>query len=360
MSVPSSHPADPSDPSDLPLTVSAVARRLGVAPATLRTWDRRYGLGPSAHAMGRHRRYHPTDVARLETMQQALTRGATPAEAADYALRTTPRGGALLGDRVPRAEVPRAEVSRADGGDRVRPRLVHAVPEREYPGNAAAAVTAGGGTLGMPGAGRAAQGLARAVLALDSTTVQRLLSSNVTNTGVERTWEDLVRPVMAALSRRWELSGSGVELEHLLSECVISVMSRVMVEAPRAVTVRPVLLCSIPGDRHSLPLRVLAATLAQARVATSLLGADLPAPALAAAVGRTAPAAVLLWAQRGEHADLALFDALPRTRPRTRCFAGGPGWAGLTLPTTVTSLHSLGEAHDALRAAAGRPGGPDR
>ncbi|MEY3734595.1 MAG: hypothetical protein RL347_1954, partial [Actinomycetota bacterium] len=29
------------------LTVAAVARRLGVAPATLRTWDRRYGLGPS-------------------------------------------------------------------------------------------------------------------------------------------------------------------------------------------------------------------------------------------------------------------------------------------------------------------------
>jgi len=344
-----------SDPADLPLTVSAVARRLGVAPATLRTWDRRYGLGPSAHAMGRHRRYHPTDVARLEAMQQALTRGATPAEAADYALRTTPRGGALRRDRGPRAEAPAAE-----GGDWVRPRVVHAVPEREHPGNAAAAVTAGGAVLGMPGAGRAAQGLARAVLALDSTTVQRLLSNSVSHTGVERTWEDLVRPVMSALARRWELSGSGVELEHLLSECVISVMSRVMVDAPRAVTVRPVLLCSIPGDRHSLPLRVLAATLAQARVATNLLGADLPAPALVAAISRTAPAAVLLWAQRGEHADLALFDALPRTRPRTRCFVGGPGWAGLTLPTTVTLLHSLGEACDALRAAAGRPAGPDR
>ncbi|MEY3685921.1 MAG: hypothetical protein RJB00_871, partial [Actinomycetota bacterium] len=29
------------------LTVASVARRLGIAPATLRTWDRRYGLGPS-------------------------------------------------------------------------------------------------------------------------------------------------------------------------------------------------------------------------------------------------------------------------------------------------------------------------
>jgi len=34
------------------LTVAAVARRMGVAPATLRTWDRRYGLGPSVHEPG--------------------------------------------------------------------------------------------------------------------------------------------------------------------------------------------------------------------------------------------------------------------------------------------------------------------
>ena len=52
------------------LTVAAVARRLGVAPATLRTWDRRYGLGPSAHAAGSHRRYTADDVDR----DQALPR----------------------------------------------------------------------------------------------------------------------------------------------------------------------------------------------------------------------------------------------------------------------------------------------
>ena len=39
------------------LTVAAVARRMGVAPATLRTWDRRYGVGPGEHEAGTHRRY---------------------------------------------------------------------------------------------------------------------------------------------------------------------------------------------------------------------------------------------------------------------------------------------------------------
>jgi len=62
------------------LTVSGAARRLGIAPATLRTWDRRYGIGPTGHARGRHRRYSADDMARLELMQRALIQGAAPAD----------------------------------------------------------------------------------------------------------------------------------------------------------------------------------------------------------------------------------------------------------------------------------------
>ena len=67
------------------LSVAAVARRLGVAPATLRTWDRRYGLGPSAHESGQHRRYSPADLARLTVMRRLITSGVSPADAAQQA-----------------------------------------------------------------------------------------------------------------------------------------------------------------------------------------------------------------------------------------------------------------------------------
>lgn len=70
-----------------PLTVAAVAARLGVAASTLRTWDRRYGLGASSHEAGRHRRYTRADIARLETMRQLTLRGVAPADAARIALR---------------------------------------------------------------------------------------------------------------------------------------------------------------------------------------------------------------------------------------------------------------------------------
>jgi transposase-like protein len=77
------------------LTVAAVARRLGVAPATLRTWDRRYGLGPSAHAAGSHRRYTADDVARLLVMRGLTLDGVAPSEAANGAAASSPSRGAM-------------------------------------------------------------------------------------------------------------------------------------------------------------------------------------------------------------------------------------------------------------------------
>ena len=70
------------------LAVAAVAKRLGVAPPTLRTWDRRYGLGPSGRTAGTHRRYTPEDIARLMVMRQYTLEGVAPGDAARVALDT--------------------------------------------------------------------------------------------------------------------------------------------------------------------------------------------------------------------------------------------------------------------------------
>ncbi len=85
----SSRPAQDEDrtrASSPGLAVAAVARRLGVAPATLRTWDRRYGLGPSGRTAGSHRRYTTEDVARLLVMRRLTLEGVAPVDAARAAL----------------------------------------------------------------------------------------------------------------------------------------------------------------------------------------------------------------------------------------------------------------------------------
>lgn len=68
------------------VAVAVVAKRLGVAPATLRTWDRRYGLGPSERSAGSHRRYTRDDVLRLMVMRRLTLEGVAPADAAKAAL----------------------------------------------------------------------------------------------------------------------------------------------------------------------------------------------------------------------------------------------------------------------------------
>ncbi len=107
------------------LTVAAVARRLGVAPATLRTWDRRYGLGPSEHLAGSHRRYSANDVSRLLVMRRLTLEGVAPSEAARAALTSnepvvSPTPGPTTtevldaySDAVPMAPDPAALVSAA-------------------------------------------------------------------------------------------------------------------------------------------------------------------------------------------------------------------------------------------------------
>jgi methanogenic corrinoid protein MtbC1 len=305
---------------DMPqLSVAAVARKLGIAPATLRTWDRRYGIGPAHHAPGKHRRYSADDVARLELMRDALLHGAGPAAAARYALSAD----------LPRSD-PGSPPPIADTGE-----------------------TTGAGPP-LPDAGGHARGLARAATALDADAVRRLLNESITAVGVQATWDLAVRPVLVAIAQRWADTGTGIEIEHLLSDCVTAVFSA-LAASTSTTTARPVLLAGMAGDQHQLPIVVLAATLAQRGVTCRSLGTDLPADALVAAIRRTAPAALLLWSQLAATADPGLLASLPRTRPAFRIFVGGPGWADVTVGPRIVRLSSLQEATDAISAVASAP-----
>jgi methanogenic corrinoid protein MtbC1 len=307
-----------------PLSVAAVARKLGVAPATLRTWDRRYGIGPADHTPGRHRRYNAEDLARLVLMRDALLHGATPAAAATYALAAT------LPD--------------ADTAPTTPPR-----PDTTVPADASEAV------LPLPHVGWQVRALARAATALDAQTVRGVLTESIAAVGPVTTWDVVVRPVLRAIAQRWVETGTGVEIEHLLSDCVTGVYSALAAAAPTSkgpAVGRPVLLAGMAGDHHRLPIVVLSATLALRGVACRSLGTDLPAEALRTAIRRTAPAALLLWSQLPDTANHDLLRTLPRTRPGYRSYVAGPGWADNALPPHVGRLNSLQEATDVISAVA--------
>ena len=306
------------------LTVSTVAHRLGVAPSTLRTWDRRYGVGPSAHTAGAHRRYTPADLARLETMRRLTLQGVGPAEAARVALADPGQTTARRSFPAP----PPDRTGRVRGGP-------------------------GGRVLALPGASDVVRGLGRAAMALDSAAMTRIVAGELASQGVVRTWEQVLAPVLVAAGARWASTGEGVEVEHLLSDCVAAALRQHAQGAPEPAGGRPVLLACAPDDQHSLPLHALSAGLAERGTASRVLGAAMPTEALHAAVRRTGPAVLFVWSQLRATADVAALTTLPLTRPPTALLVGGPGWDVQQLPDRVGAAAGLAHAVELVGQALG-------
>jgi MerR family transcriptional regulator, light-induced transcriptional regulator len=366
-------------------SVGAVARRLGVAPSTLRTWNRRYGIGAHELSPGRHRRYTAEDITRLEHMQKLILRGAAPADAARAALSAPvapgpAQAGAAVGPGAGAAD----GTAGGESGGRATAVLERAAasggPAESGPGHAGGEKAgdgpdwrgpagapgeefpaarpgpghgSGGRRLALPGASAAARGLARAVLALDEKRASETIRATLAQDGSVRTWEDLLVPVLSGLGTRFEQTGTCVEAEHLLSVATIGAFSRRTADLPGQVQHRAVLLASAEGEQHNLPLYALAAALAEQGIDSRVLGSDLPYFALAAAVRRTGPGVVFLWSQAPATGDpLALPDLSPR-RPGARLILGGPGWDRDRIPAAARLVSSLPEALSEVVAALG-------
>jgi len=260
------------------LTVAAVARRIGVAPATLRTWDRRYGLGPSSHEAGEHRRYCPSDLAQLTLMRRLIVSGVAPAEAA---VRAKAHSGSVSVEH----EIQSFEV-REDVVD----------------------------------------SLLRAAKSLDKNFVETLLRKDIADNGVIATWTEVIVPLLFLVGEEWAVTGAGIEVEHMLSESIKRLMREGVSEIKEPLNTQPVLLASVGEELHCLALHALAAALAEKGIETFFLGARTPLEAISGMVKRAAPPAVFLWAQLEQNSDPKFFNELPVVRPAPRVIVGGPGW----------------------------------
>jgi hypothetical protein len=299
------------------LTAGAVARRLGVAVTTLRTWHQRYGLGPSRHVPGQHR---------LQVMRRLTAQGVAPAEAAAWAKRVP----------VPLESSPAADPGWA------------AAAEIEPDG---AARDGGGHTISVGRAGPTARGLARAAMRLDAPAQRDLLEMIIQRRGVVRAWDEVILPVLIGIGERYEATLRYVDVEHLLSRSVTEVLSSV--PRPPSGSAPRILLAAADEEQHTLPLEALAAALAERGVPSRLLGARVPPDALGQAIERTGPAAVLLWSQTPATNDPAQLERLLQGPHRAYLVAaGGPGWVKDTLPAEVPLLVDLHDAISAMTAAA--------
>jgi DNA-binding transcriptional MerR regulator len=312
-------------PTGLVWTAGAVARRLGIAPATLRSWNRRYQLGPATHQRGRHRRYTDQDVAVLETMCRLIAEGVVPAAAARIALSSC-------------------------SADPARPAGRHGTDQREVDGREAdgpGAVDGRGGGSGRPGVGgQVVRGLVQAALRLDAETLAGALDHQLATRGLERTWDEVCVPALTALGRRVTPDGDCVDAVHLLSWVITAGLHRHTPAVPSTHRSRVLLACA-DGERHSLGLEALHAVLAGHGIAARMLGPSVPARALDAAAKRIRPAVVVVWAQVSRTARIGGLRPLVDTVGRV--VAAGPGWRLSRLPAGVVRVDGLAEATGCIR-----------
>ena len=260
------------------LTVAAVARRIGVAPATLRTWARRYGLGPSSHEAGAHRRYCPHDLAKLTLMRRLISAGVAPADAAAQAIS---HEGEVKVEKI---------LKNCESRDEIVTLIVSAANS------------------------------------LDRILVEEILRKDIAKYGVIDSWQVVMVPVLVIVGDAWAATGTGIEVEHLLSETIIGILRDRSKQLKSPINARPVLIASVGEEIHSLAIHALHAALAEAKVECNFLGARTPLEALASMISRSAPPAVFLWAQLPKNADTKYFRDIPTIRPAPRVILGGPGW----------------------------------
>ncbi|NJC68998.1 MerR family transcriptional regulator [Planosporangium thailandense] len=329
------------------LSAGAAARRLGVAVTTLRSWHQRYGLGPSCHRRGQHRRYTDDDMARLALMQHLVTAGVPPAEAARWARRSPSPDPATPVSSTPSR-------IRHDGGGPDGAGPDSTGPDSTGPdgtGPDGGGRDGGGRALALGDAEPAARGLGRAAMRLDGLDVHDLVAAAVAERGVVDAWDRILCPVLVAVGERAAHADELVEVEHLLSGCISAVFAS-LPRPPRDHPVRVLLTCA-DEEQHSLPIEALAAALAVHGVPARVLGARVPPNALRAAVHRTGPVAVLVWAHARATADPAQLDDLVSGRGRPAVVAaGGPGWEPASLPAGVVVPATLADAVELFAVAA--------
>ena len=212
----------------VPLSVTAVSAKLGVSASTLRTWERRYGLGPSdERRAGAHRRYRPEDVERLSRMLELVRSGVGAADAAAtvLAMEDSELDVTMAGTTVPLVPVTLVEAARS----------------------------------------------------CDLEHLERLIGSSVTVNGLVHTWSDLIEPAMEWILGSDDGEEPGSARSSILTVAVLAVIRSVSDHRPRERTPDAAGVVVMADQDHSLAAHVAGVALQWNGIPTSVISTGLHA-----------------------------------------------------------------------------------
>jgi MerR family transcriptional regulator, light-induced transcriptional regulator len=224
------------------LRIGELSRRVGVSPALLRAWERRYGLLEPARTDGGLRLYGPADERRVRDMQAGLRRGLSAAEAAREAVS---------------------------------------------------------GAGGVQETGLSSAPLAAALDAMDAEEAHLLIDRLFATFTLETVLSEVILPYLHELGERWSRGEASVTQEHFASNLIRGRLMSLARSWGIGGGPLAVLACA-PGEQHDLPLVAFGLALRGRGWRIAFLGADTPAESMANAAALLDPALVVVTAVSGE------------------------------------------------------------
>ncbi len=226
--------------------IQAVSSMTGIPAATLRAWERRYGVPTPARTTSSYRLYSDQDVELLRKLRDMCARGIAPAEAAKLVLAND-----LLNEGGGHEETTDAFAAH-------RERILGAVESFDA---------------------QLLEAEARSTLFFGSTA-----------TIVEK----IIVPIMHDVGERWHRGELSIGQEHLTSEVLGNLARDLLRLVQPSEPLGTVLLACFPDETHVLPLYVVGFYFAQWGFRSIVLGARTPPDELAHAIASTSPSAIAL------------------------------------------------------------------
>ena len=235
--------------------IRVVARRTGLTPATIRAWERRYGAVAPSRSGGGQRLYTDRDLARLDMLRRLTDMGRSISAVA--ALSPADAAALLEEDRA-----------------------VAVASERAL-------------TTGDAPDSWTDQAYAR-LRALDDTGLDAVLRRALATLGAHRFLRGVAAPLLRRVGTGWMAGEVTTAQEHLGSAVIERVLAEVADQSVTNEGGPRLVVGTLPGERHALGARLVAAVAALEGWRVSYLGVDLPPEEIGAATAALRAKAVAI------------------------------------------------------------------
>ena len=291
------------------MRIGELSRRVGVAPETLRAWERRYSLISPERTDGGYRVYSSEDERRIRAMTRMREQGATAAEAARLA-REDPQRREQAGQGAVVAGHSALSQAGAVLAGRVAP-------------NGAGAGAIAPAPSPRPVLDDACELLLSALEAYDGEAAYRVLEDAAKRFDLDDVLELLVLRALSRLGEEWDEGTAGIGQEHFASNLLRGWMMGLARGWGSGGSSLAILACP-PGERHDLGLIAFGLALRAQEWRIAFVGADTPIATVSDIAAELSPRAVVLSCVEGRRLR-EVRGELERLAAERPLFLGGAG-----------------------------------